>query len=228
MLGSYFSLLMRAVTSGILRFAARRLFLLLAAGSAIQASAAVVGDYQLPVPSSAPSVSGWVLADLNGDRQIDLASASSGRSDAGGYAQEVRVTLGAFRETSFHFQSRGAIVELSSRDVDGDHDGDLIVFEPLSNQPIGVWINDGAGSFHEAPLAGFRALWGSQPASSWLVRVQRLPLLAISEDRAQAAVSSVLLAGPDDTCAACIRPDCPSFRNPWRGYSRTRGPCCYC
>src|SRR5438132_765838 len=127
---------MRAASNGIPRFAARRLFLLLAAGSAFQALAAGVGDTELPIPSTAPSVSGWVLADLNGDRQIDLASASSGLSNDGGYAQEVRVTLGDSRETSFHFQSRGATVELSSRDVDGDHDGDLIVFEPLSNQPI--------------------------------------------------------------------------------------------
>ena len=76
-----------------------------------------------------------MLADLNGDQQIDLASASSGLSDDGGYAQEVRVTLGASHETSFHFQSRGATVELSSRDVDGDHDGDLIVFEPFRISP---------------------------------------------------------------------------------------------
>ena len=215
---------MRAVTSGILRFVARRLFLLLAAGSVIQASAAGTGDHRLPVPSSAPSVSGWVLADLNGDQQIDLASASSGLSDDGGYAQEVRVTMGAFRETSFHFQSRGSTVELSSRDVDGDHDGDLIVFEPLSSQPIGVWLNDGAGSFHEAPLGAFRALWGNRRGSSWLERIERLPLPAVSEDRTQAAVPPVVLAAPGDSFAAPILPDSSLIRNPWRGHSRTRGP----
>jgi hypothetical protein len=215
---------MRAASSGILRFAARRLFLLLAAGSAFQALAAEVRNPELPIPNSGPSVSGWVLADLNGDQQIDLASASSGLSEAGGYAQEVRVTLGASHQTFFHFQSRGATVELSSRDVDGDHDGDLIVFEPLSNQPISVWLNDGAGSFHEAPLANFKALWSGQPGSSWLVRVQRLPLIAISEDRTQTAVPPVVLAAPGDTFAACIRLDCSSILNPWRDHSRTRGP----
>jgi hypothetical protein len=215
---------MRAATSGTLKFAVRRLFLLLAAGSAFQAFAAGVGESELPIPSDAPSVSGWVLADLNGDQQIDLASASSGLSEDGGYAQEVRVTLGASQETSFHFQSRGATVELSSRDVDGDHDGDLIVFEPLSNQPISVWLNDGAGTFHEAPLANFRALWSDQPGSSWLVRVQRLSLVAISEDRTETAVVPVMLAAPSDTFTASIGPDCFSIRNPWRDHSRTRGP----
>jgi hypothetical protein len=217
---------MRAVTSGILRFAVRRLFLLLAAGGVFQASAAGLADPELPVPSGAPAVSGWVLADLNGDQQIDLASASSGRSEAGGYAQEVRVTMGGFRETSFHFQSRGSTVELTSRDVDGDHDGDLIVFEPLSNQPIGVWINDGAGSFHEAPLAEFRALWGNRTGSSWLVRIEPLPLLAISEDRTQTAVPSMVLAAPGDSFASPILTAVSPIRNPWRGHSRTRGPPC--
>jgi hypothetical protein len=215
---------MRAASSGILRFTARRLLLLLAAGGAFQAFAAGVGNLELPIPYSAPSVSGWVLADLNGDQQIDLASASSGLSDTGGYAQEVRVTLGASRETVFHFQSRGATIELSSRDVDGDHDGDLIVFEPLSNQPISVWLNDGAGSFHQAPVANFKALWSDQPGSSWLVRVQRLPLIAISEERTQTAVPPVVLAAPGDTFAACIRPNCSLILNPRRDHSRTRGP----
>jgi len=216
---------MRAASSGILRFAAGRLLLLLAAGSAFQAFAAGVGNPELPIPYSAPSsVSGWVLADLNGDQQIDLASASSGLSDTGGYAQEVRVTLGASHETFFRFQSRGATVELSSRDVDGDHDGDLIVFEPLSNQPISVWLNDGAGAFHEAPVAKFKALWGDRPGSSWLLRIQRLPLIAISEDRTQTAVPPVVLAVPGDTFAACIRFDCSSILSPRRDPSRTRGP----
>ena len=46
--------------------------------------------------------------------------------------------------------------------MDGDNDGDLVVFEPLSSQPIGVWINDGAGSFHEGRLADFRKLWSER------------------------------------------------------------------
>ena len=215
---------MRTSSRGILRFAAPRLLLWLGAAGAFQALATGVGDAELRIPPRVLSVSGWVLADLNGDQQIDLASASSGRSDTGGYAQEVRVTLGASQETSFHFQSRGATVELSSRDVDGDHDGDLIVFEPLSNQPIGIWLNDGAGSFHEAPLAKFRALWSDQPGSSWLVRIEHLPLIAISEDRIPTAVPPVVLAPPGDTFAACIRPDCSLIRDPWRAHSRTRGP----
>ncbi len=125
------------------------LLLLAAAGSGL-----AVSTHDLPSALDSPAVSGWVLADLNGDQSVDLATAQSGRHDANGYAQEVRVTLGAFQQTSFRFLSPGATVELSSQDVDGDDDGDLVVFEPLSSQPIGVWINDGAGTFHEGRLGG--------------------------------------------------------------------------
>ena len=134
-------------------------------------------------------MSGWVLADLNGDQKVDLATARSGGHDASGYAQEVRITLGAFHQTSFHFLSPGATIELSSQDVDGDQDRDLVILEPLSREPIGVWINDGAGLFHEGNLADFRALLGQGRSSSSLLSPrQRLVLPAVSEERIQLAV----------------------------------------
>ena len=35
------------------------------------------------------------------------------------------------------------------RDVDGDNDRDLLILEPGSRRPVGVWLNDGAGHFTE-------------------------------------------------------------------------------
>ncbi len=182
-------------------FVQRRLSLLvlalLSAGSALQLTAAGLSAAELPVPPNAAYQSGWVLADLNGDQIVDLATARSGGHDAGGYAQEVRVTLGAFEQTSFHFLSPGAKVELSSQDVDGDNDGDLVVFEPLSSQPIGVWINDGAGSFHEGHLADFRKLWTDRPGSAWQGTIQQLPLFAISDERTQFLTPSAAITAPE-------------------------------
>ena len=102
-----------------------------------------------------------------------------------------------FEQTSFHFLSPGAKVELSSQDVDGDNDGDLVVFEPLSSQPIGVWINDGAGSFHEGRLADFRKLWSERPGSAWRGPIQQLPLFAISDERTQSLTPSAALSAPE-------------------------------
>jgi len=172
---------------------APRLLLLALAGSGLAVSA-----HDLPSPLDFPAVSGWVLADLNGDQNVDLATARSGRHDANGYSQEVRITLGAFQQTSFRFLSPGATVELTSRDVDGDDDRDLVILEPLSRQPIGVWINNGAGLFHEGNLADFRALLGHERSSSNLLSPhQRLALLAISEERIQLAVPAISMSASD-------------------------------
>jgi len=175
------------------------LLFLAAAGSGLAAS-----THDLPSALDSPAVSGWVLADLNGDQNVDLATARSGRHDASGYAQEVRVTLGAFQQTSFHFLSPGATVELSSQDVDGDDDGDLIVFEPLSSQPIGVWINDGAGTFHEGRLADFRKLWSERPGSVWRARLAQLPLFAISEERTQSLAPLAAILAPESVVVGRI------------------------
>ncbi|MCU1334769.1 MAG: hypothetical protein JWO19_350 [Bryobacterales bacterium] len=182
--------------------------------------------HDLPSPFDSPRVSGWVLADLDGDQNVDLATASSGRHDDSGYAQEVRITLGAFQSTSFHFRSRGATVELSSRDVDGDRDGDLIVFEPLSGQPIGVWINDGAGSFHEGRLADFQKLWSAQPGSAWRVRFPRLAWFAISEDRTQSLTPAVAIAPPERTVTDRTWQNEAARRDARRSDFRPRAPPC--
>ena len=175
------------------KFSAPRLLLLALAGSGL-----AVAAHDLPSPLDSPAVSGWVLADLNGDQNVDLATARSGGHDAHGYAQEVRITLGAFEQTSFHFMSPGAIVELSSRDVDGDQDRDLVILEPVSREPIGVWINDGAGLFHEGNLADFEGLLGHGRSShSFLAPHRRLALLAISEERIQLVVPVISFRAAD-------------------------------
>lgn len=170
-----------------------RLLLLALAGSGLVAAA-----HDLPSPLDSPAVSGWVLADLNGDQNVDLATARSGGHDASGYSQEVRITLGAFQQTSFRFLSPSATVELSSQDVDGDQDRDLVILEPLSREPIGVWINDGAGFFHEGNLADFEAVLGHGRSShGFLGPNQRLALLAISEERIQLAVPVISFRAAD-------------------------------
>jgi len=183
-----------------------------------------ISAHDLPSALDYPALSGWVLADLNGDSNIDLATAESARHDANGYAQELRIALGGFPQTSFRFLSRGATVTLSSRDVDGDNDGDLIVFEPLSSQPIGVWINDGAGSFHEGRLADFKKLWSEHPGFAWRAHGQRLPLFAIAEERTQSLAPSAAIAAPEPQTVQFLWQSEPDFTDAARPHYRPRGP----
>jgi len=177
---------------------APRLLFVALAGSRLSLATTAPAVHNLPGALDSPAVSGWVLADLNGDQKVDLATARSGLHDAKGYTQEVRITLGAFQQTSFHFLSQSARIELSSRDVDGDQDSDLVILEPLSENPIGVWINDGAGLFHEGNLADFQDVLGRRRSPSRLLSPhQRLLLPAISEERIQLAVPAVSIGAAD-------------------------------
>jgi len=202
----------------------RRLLVVLLAGSGLAGSGLAGSVHDLPSALDSPGVSGWVLADLNGDQNVDLATARSGRHESNGYSQEVSITLGALQQTTFRFLSPGATVELSSQDVDGDDDGDLVVFEPLSSQPIGVWINDGAGSFHEGRLADFRKLWSERPASAWRARSAQLPLFAISEERTQFLTPATSIGAPEPNVAGLARQHEPSLTDAYRSDKRPRGP----
>jgi|GEM_PF-5518538 len=201
-----------------------RPLMLLLAGTALNLAAAG-SEPALPY---APSSNGWVLADLNGDQNIDLATTRPGRYSRSGYTQEVRVKLGASHQTSFRFHSRAAIIELSAQDVDGDEDGDLIVFEPLSPQPIGVWLNDGAGSFHEGRLADFQKLWSGRTGPAFRSSFQRIGLFAIFEERIQPFALSAANSAPGfafsgtvwqsdselrRACNACFSPRGPPFNS---------------
>jgi hypothetical protein len=175
-----------------------RLLLATLAGGGFTFAATVPEIHHLPSRVDAPAVSGWVLADLNGDRNADLATARSAGHDANGYAQEVRISLGAFEQTTFRFLSPGATVELSSRDLDGDQDRDLVILEPVSREPIGVWINDGAGLFHEGNLADFKALLGhGRSSNSLLPPHSHLSLLTISDERTQLVAPADSTRGED-------------------------------
>ena len=77
-----------------------------------------------------------------------------------------------------------------ARDIDGDHDLDLIVTNSYSNRPIGVWINDGHGVFTQAEQSAYAAsLWVSPLASFTTPGVSpRHSLSCLHERRPPAAV----------------------------------------
>jgi hypothetical protein len=134
------------------------------------------------------ALTGWALADFNGDDSFDLATASSARHDSRGYSQEVSVSLGSYQQSSFKFRSPSATVDLSTPDLDGDLDRDLVVREPLSMTPIGVWLNDGAGSFYEGDLADFPELTTHHDSIRLRIERHRIVLLALSEERVPMAM----------------------------------------
>lgn len=94
------------------------------------------------------------VADLDGDHHPDLASGIKTGHTSDGYSYRVDLDLSGNPEgKSFSvFSQEPNGLNIQAIDVDGDHDLDLVITNRWSMQPIGVWINDGSGSFTPGDL----------------------------------------------------------------------------
>jgi hypothetical protein len=135
---------------------ARRIPGLLFAALAIcilPSAAHAAGDRALPRTQAGRHAS-WVVSDLDGDRQTDLATTGASRRDGREYVQEISLRFSAFAGDTVTVRTRLAAERLTARDLDGDSDRDLIL-EAFNREPVAVLLNDGDGHFHQADLAEF-------------------------------------------------------------------------
>ena len=108
---------------------------------------------------------GVAVADFDGDSRPDMAITKM-NAQGGGYVFGLELNLSAShagepaaRVPAFPFIASSMFgVHLTPRDVDGDHDLDIVVTMGFTRQPVAVWINDGQGGFEEGDLAAYPAL----------------------------------------------------------------------
>ncbi len=145
---------------------------------------------------------------MNGDKVADLAFAGPGRREGAEYAREINVNLAGAGKSQFTVRSPGAAIQLSLRDIDGDHDRDLIIVEPWSRRAIGIWLNDGRGHFEEGNLAKYAPALGQPPPESAgsSVRV-RVHLFARNEERTPHAAPVLSSLERRQYCAAIVCAD---------------------
>jgi hypothetical protein len=123
-------------------------------------------------------ISSLTTADFDGDCHRDLAI-----SDAEGFiggAYRYRVSVHLYNETDSSFliesiesQDTSFGLTLLPLDVDGDRDLDFVVAPELGFRLIGVWINDGHGTFTRSEAANPPAfIWPPDHSSVelWIVR----------------------------------------------------------
>jgi hypothetical protein len=106
---------------------------------------------------------GWSTAvgDLNADGRADYAVADRVGRRASGAQYYVELSISGIGSRSVSFDAPDEALSVSLRDVDHDHDLDLVVTALVSRAVVGVWLNDGHGRFQPAPAA---AQFTEQPA----------------------------------------------------------------
>ena len=160
------------------------------------------GLLALPRSSAAPAAfndspagASWTLGDFDGDGLADLLTSSIETLGPSGYGHRIQIRSGSGAAIGASFQVFGSTPGLTvlARDIDGDHDLDLIVSNSYSSRPIGVWINDGHGVFTQADEKAYdRSLW-TWPGASFTtpVAAPRRSVSCVHERRPPAVVLAV-------------------------------------
>jgi hypothetical protein len=116
-----------------------------------------VCGYAAPQDSNLPGVTvalatNWTEADFDGDHKPDLAlSRSIAQRSNHLYEIDLRLTSGP-RAGSLSFSNPKELeLDVHAVDLDGDNDLDLVVTDRFLGETVGIWINDGTGSFSRSP-----------------------------------------------------------------------------
>lgn len=96
-----------------------------------------------------PPEPGWMLADLDGDHEPDIAQGLALGRTKDGYFYEVQLQLSsnASARTFFLFHNNALGLRITAHDIDGDDDIDLIISDRFFGEHIDIWLNDGQGRF---------------------------------------------------------------------------------
>jgi hypothetical protein len=103
-------------------------------------------DFRL---GSASRPLGWstVVGDFNRDGTPDFAIADRVEHYGGGYQFRLEFSVSGLQTQTVALDSTQEALTLGASDVDNDNDLDVVVTGTLSHAIVGVWLNDGHGSF---------------------------------------------------------------------------------
>ena len=111
----------------------------------------------------------WAVGDLDGDSEADVARAEVVllSSNDGQYRINLDLSKSGTRFSFDVHLARTVGLNIDTRDVDGDHDLDLVITSGMLHRPVGLWLNDGEGHFSEADSSLFPDnMWRGPPRLS--------------------------------------------------------------
>jgi hypothetical protein len=109
-----------------------------------------------PVGLAAPFWQTLASADFDGDNKPDGAVLlDSGLPGKNNFRIQFHFT--GRRNSEIDFQSPEKALSVAARDINHDGYTDVIIEQPLTHKPVGVWLNDGHGDFHQGRIEDFPA-----------------------------------------------------------------------
>ncbi len=103
------------------------------------------------------------VADFDKDQKLDGAVLLRPDRHRPLEAYRVEVHVGGRPHVEITFHSPGGVVGVSARDIDNDHDSDLVLEQSFTAKGVKVWINNGEGVFSEGRLEDYPDLDNKQP-----------------------------------------------------------------
>jgi hypothetical protein len=170
----------------------------------------------------------WVSADFDGDDVPDFAHVNVRWAGDGFVASGAAISAPCARRPALllgNLPHAGLV--LSARDVDADHDRDLVLHEPVAGRTLGVWINDGEGGFSVADPAEFPASGDSPftctPRPSRVPQPVAVPGSKTHDSTLPAAATGYALRRQPPLGRACA----PAIARRSRDADRSRAPPLY-
>jgi len=98
---------------------------------------------------------GFAIGDFDGDTRLDVVKVQSVLSHGLGTRYRLTFQLSSGPQQTLCLRAPTGGLQLTSRDVNGDHFVDVVVTTAWTNQPIAVLLNDGRGNFSPSNPATF-------------------------------------------------------------------------
>lgn len=152
-------------------FAVQAVCALTVASSALVCQAAVLVPQD---PAARLAQSSFILhsspgvGDFDGDNRADIAFAKPQGRVNGAWRYQIEVRLSTEPGATFDVDSGAAGgLRITTRDVDGDHDLDLVITSAFGGLRVGVWINDGHGQFTQGEAESYPLSIWQEPDRVW-------------------------------------------------------------
>jgi hypothetical protein len=133
----------------------------------------------------------FAIADFDGDQKADLATVQVGTGSSRQSRYWIRFELTSGNRQMFGVTGPVGGLQISPRDVNGDHALDLVVSTVWLNQTIAILLNDGHGNFTLADPGAFPEVLSSPQAKCSSKTAQTHENAAIPSSRSSANLCAV-------------------------------------